>query len=381
MSGLIPTGRRHVGFPGQGIRIPDPRTVGAVAAGIAAVYAGKRREFSHSGSEAMGRTKPAPKKKMRSKGKVSTQWKADGAFSGKKVYPKKKRRSRKSKSLKDRVKALEKNKLPVSSMWKQSHQFFKMGVESINTSKIFEILAIQEGEISTACNFYSLDVADRTAKIKNCRFEFTMRNAMTANQVMRYQIFKCTQNCQESVLTDLREYCIDRGHTFANTITAATAQTATASALPARLQLDPNEVNLPFFNGAYACQGWKPVSKLMTLTLGPGDETVISYNTGQFLYRPDDVANSDAGDVYFKNYDYHLIVQLTGAIGHDQTNVNNIALFPAAADTRLDSYIRLEVSNGLGQNQWEITQADDTTGVTTVVQADNQASAVEPADT
>lgn len=324
---------------------------------------------------------PRKKQRTQSRNKGSGIYMDDGNHPGKKVQPKRRRkRAYKKKTLTSRVKALEGKTPKLSTIWRTEHQFYKLQVNAINEKRYF-CIPIQEWAVTfAAAAQFAVNGQNTRAMIKNYKGVFFMKNSRTSNCKIRYMILKCKGDTAENALYDMREFMIDRGLTFANTVQAAVSPTATASAIPIRLALPAGEQFRTMFPACYDLNEWKPTGKLSEIVLAPGDTCEIIFNSGKSEINYDDVQNANPTTVYYKNQDAFLVLEIHGQPAHDETNVDNIGISPVALDCSLFHQVSIAVQDGKSARYIEHVDNDTNEGLTTLVHVDNHASAVEIAD-
>lgn len=333
----------------------------ALSAGVAGFRALKRRKVPYS--------------------KTTAIFRDDGNHPGKKLKVRKIKRNVKKRSLKTRIKALEKNTPKLSTVYRKNSVFEKMDIQAINEKRYFAVHMQTMNQINTASNGLSLAADNRQAMVKNCKCVLKMKNARTSNVQVRYQMLKCSGNTDTDPLTLMRQWCIERGVTITNAVSTAVAATATSSYVPIRLALPAGEQFISIFPSKNELNEWKPEGSMQSIVLAPGDTFDVTYNSGQFLYRKEDVSNADAGTVYYKGLDTFCIVEIHGQQGHDETNTTNIGISPVSLDCHKIQTVLVAAQDGLGARTWQHADADTNEGLTTLVHVDNMASAVEIADT
>lgn len=294
--------------------------------------------------------------------------------------------SRKKVSLKKKVNRLMKN-LPKNSI--EEYTFSERikipkaggpGRGRISEMVMFNTTMIKEAIASLATGI-DFTVIDSKVLLKNIYMEFELVNAVTCNTDIEYMWVVCKDSGNLSYLNDWFNEFAERVQPLTSTIGAEVAPTTTQSKYPRRLTLFMDERYNEITRGLqYQASHWRKIGKVRKATLGPGDKIKMIYSLKSLTYA-DEKADQQSGSTYLKDLNIHLIVKTIGALAHDQTNVNIVTAFDTAQDCVKRTKFNVVYNDGTGIRQMvRNSELDIQTGVTTPVQVDDKASAVEIAD-
>lgn len=303
----------------------------------------------------------------------------DGIGGGRRIRTKAKRTHRKKRSLKKRVNALEKREPPKSRYWRVEKELFVMDVAAVNRTMWYAIPLTTKDSLLTTAALINAGANTKT-DVDNSRVGLEMKNNRTGNSKVEYQIFRCKANTDEGILEDLRESLTLRGLTVTNTVVkAGGTATSTKSREPTYLVMDGIEQHHPLWHGNRESTSWQPVGNIKKVDIGPGDSIMLSHNSGKLIYDTDLVTGADTGEIFFKHYDYQIVIRLSGGIGHDTTNTTNLGFGFARLECLRTRSTRVSHQDGKGSDKIIMVVADDSTGVGTVEHADDKVSSVTQA--
>lgn len=308
---------------------------------------------------------------------------SDGAGPGRKIRGKKpKKKSRRKKTLKSRISALEKNKTPDTTLEYRRIVPYKVNVSTVNTVRVSQFNGIRHDLIEAGID--NIDGVNYTTKntnvlIRNGYQKFTIKNARTANCEIAIAVFKCIDDDDEGPIQVALDHLADRGIPGPSipTYVAEVASTATDANIPghADFAVGQNWQALYCFNKQAMSTKWVQVGKVTNVKLDPGDTFVFTVPYPRMKYRPERKKNEDFN--YLANYDYKIVMRTRGDLSHDATNHNRVGYSLQGLDIMKELKFQAVVQNGLGLKLYEISDANTNTGFTVPNHVDNKASAVE----
>jgi hypothetical protein len=204
------------------------------------------------------------------------------------------------------------------------------------------------------------DYSTENTRVKmSLYYKLAIKNNATVNAEFRYAFYKCTDNDNEGILTDILEELGDRGYTNLPSVNARTNATATSSVLPARLVFDAtngtdNPYHIPVFGNRSVTRGWKQMGGVQTVTLGPGDTMNIIWSKKNFTY---DAENLDQeAFTHLKNAAFHLLIDLQGSLAHDDGNTCLIGRAGYQIDAEQCKIARINYANPKGLREVSYSQ-------------------------
>lgn len=310
----------------------------------------------------------------------------DGVGAGRRVKNKRKRSVHKKKSLKKRVRALEKGKPLNSKIHYEKKADYVMYENVRNSMNWYAIPIVKKGEIQIATNELTGNATGTAVKVNNCRGTFTMKNNGTANVDIEYQIFKCVGNCVETIMFDLREDLYHRAkigeplhtHLGLQAVIGEQGHVATSVRVPERYPMANLYLDGPMWSGNRSSATWKPAGNIRRTRIGPGDTIDITTNTGPLTYNVDHFSEADSSTLYYKGVDQFLVIRVRGPMGHDSANPGNVGWAGYHLDAQLTQSVRAFHVDGEGTNVYSLNTQDDSGDMAgTVDFADNVASAIQ----
>lgn len=277
--------------------------------------------------------------------------------------------SKKKKSVKKRVTILEKNLPPKSHYIYKGHQFLRMrqitdGFAATGESKtLFWIPGVQPNGVNgslTSIEFPSgnVNLENRNTKVMvKCYTSLKLKNNSLYNCNLKVGKYKAVAFTNSSPVSWIRSSAIDDGYTFTNNVENAIGATATAARLPERLKLTRTENFYEIMGYAEKHKDWKQLGKLESITLRPGDSTVLVMT---HKYHFDPLAFDDDSRTYKKSLDYGLVVQCVGELCRGSPEVNILGYSDYELNGMLKNQYEFIIDNGLG-----ITKIVNTTDKTT----------------
>jgi hypothetical protein len=340
-----------------------------------------------SGAAAVAGLSAAAKYASKSKSGVRSSLSVNGTSAGKAIVRKKRKGRRKQpKTLKKRIAALEKNRPPKSYYMAKDFLPYKLTCAATNTSRWYEIPLVDHNmieakidalpKVSGSENYLT---ANTSVQIKNIYQVFRMKNTTTGNIHVEYQPYICIDDDGESVLDNIREGMINRGYTFANSVQAATAASATTAQIPRRLDCastsTANEVHYSPWGVYEVSRKWKKLANVTKLIVGPGDTLEIKIPHKGFQYKPEVL--DDEAFTYLKR-DMSLVIKTLGELSHQKTtNISLVGYGEHYFDCVLYRGFTVVYDSGEGLKTVEYTDSFDNTNLTDAVHVDNMASAIE----
>jgi len=323
---------------------------GMLAAGYAATRPSKKRKtnsMSGSGSVVSNRTNQKKKTKVRkSKGK------------GKK-------------SLKTRVKALEKHKSPLSHYTAYQKRFYYMNsTEGSFTvrdqvKKYFFIPGVSHqtvdgllGNVEYPSSNVDLRTSNTATKVANWSHLYLKNNSLKVCH-LKYCEVDCADDSSVGPLSSIKLGAEDRGYANISAVVPEQAATASVSSFPSFISLSrgANQYQLMDYI-ENNINRWKKTSKVNKVILNPGDELHI-YPKKSYTYRPE--ISDDLGTTYLKKYDYGVVFEAVGELGVGVDASNKVGLSDWLLSISKRDKCVVTIDNGLGLNVVTTTSDADTT--------------------
>lgn len=355
------------------------------AAGLA--YEVGRRAFQ-AGRAVLGKRKYwNPKthpsyKKFKTKSSVLL----DGTTIGKVRVPQKKKKvSRKKKTLTQRVKNLEKDQPCDSTKLTRYVKHFKLPpTSSVNAVHLWEISMTDQllwettGALNSMGGSSATDfTAENTCiKVKNLFMRGRFTNSTTTNCEIRYMFVRCIDDTDNFYTEDYIAEAADRGLGSLSAVAEA-AETATASAQPRKIILSGTQRDFDFTLGLKGkSKNYALCGSVNRIIVGPGDTVNVVQTVKSFDYKPE--AYDQSGTTFCRgHYDYHLIVLVKGTLSHDATNHSKVGYSNPAFNVECVTRWIYEYSDGKGLKEYNTQNTLVNTGFTVPNHVDDKASAVE----
>lgn len=325
----------------------------------------------------MSRNPKYQKKRGRSSGKVAR----GGIGTGKRIKSKSRRKTVRKKSLKKRVRALERDGPKESKVWALETSLWRAENSTICNTSYYEFPMIQLGIISSAVAELTGNIIQSSCRVENMRATLELKNNITSNCEVEYQLFKCKGNTPGGPLAALKESLelyakIGTAIVELPDLIAGTPHDGTSVRTPTQLALGGTEQHAPLWSGNRRDVDWAPTGPIRRAKVGPGDTLSITYNMGGMTYDVDKLGQADAGTLFHKGIDVFCIVRLRGALGHDTgVNQGNVGWGEHRMDAMLTQSTRVKNMDGEGTNILVYNQADDATGLTDIEFADDRGGA------
>lgn len=260
-------------------------------------------------------------------------------------------RKRKGKlTLKKRIRALEKTKVPKSHYTRYFKKDIKL-VANQNNRKVFFIPADNTTDIEAVIASVEYPSSSVNLTAKNTSIAFNSHHQLYVacgglhSVQLRIVRLKAADNTSKSPIDAIIEELADRGITIVKG--PAVAADNTTSYLPeSAIQAEPI-MQLRVLSDAYdqTSENWSKFGDVETYKLNPGDATNFQISR-KFVYKPE-VKDQEA-TTYIKNYDSGFLVEIVGELGHDSTNTNKCGYAAALVDCMLMTKYSATVQNGLG---------------------------------
>lgn len=330
---------------------------------------------------------PNKGKKGKSRRRPSVTVKRDGVV-GRRVYARKKKRKIKRPSLAKRIRALEGGKPALSR-----HKFaltspFKLSTFE-NEKRVFLIPMLDRQRMEnsmdnikyanlagTGVNF-AAPGATPLVLLQNLYMELLLKNAMTSNMQVKYKFVSPTDDSEESYLDHLNEDYQSRGIGNVAKAPALTPNTLRAN-IPERLVYNIDQLYFPIGSTNATRKKYRDLTKMKSVTLGPGDSIKMVYTRKRHRYRPED--HDQDPDSYKKN-EVYLLISLVGDLAHgnaDGTDFTDVVGFGATSGDSMRRIVwDVVYDDGLGKQDHEENNDGDYSNFTSPQHVDNHQSAVE----
>lgn len=285
------------------------------------------------------------------------------------------------------VRVIKKNQPKSSKRFYQTTGFIKMPPAALQGGAvIYEIVGLNRFILddpltnlrfgNTNETWTAIDGA--SIMLKNIYIENIITNAVTANCHLEYMWVKAKADTGNRYLDNMKARATDMQDPITAVVAGPVTATATASDIPASLQLLPHEVPIPITSGFLdPNSNWTQVGKVHKVSLHPGDSFKITHSIKRIKW---DQEKDEAAANYAKNWTYHLVVKMVGGLGHDQTSTNFVTRMMPACDIFRRRQWDVVYFGGSGVHDISrSTGIDADQSGKVAVQADNFNSAVEPA--
>jgi hypothetical protein len=317
--------------------------------------------------------------------KTSTMVSVDGRSTKTATFTKKRKRKRgkkKKQSTREIVKRLKRNLPKMSKKHKLDYQCLVMPTAK-NNRTVFELPMVNGSTVEqlidglTAVDSTStVDYTASNTSVKiNWFYKLMCKNNGTSNAKIRFAFFKCVEDDNESILDNVIEGLGDRGYTGLPSVSAPQAATATESYYPRRCAFGATTpYHTPLFGIYETKRKWKQLGKVQEATIGPG-ATFDVIKSGAYTYKPEVLDNEVF--TFHKNFDYSVIIEISGDLAHDDTNTRLIGRAGAQIDCEEYRKITAMYANPKGLDEVEYTDTLTDTNFTTPNFADTVASAIQ----
>lgn len=324
--------------------------------------------------------KSQPKKRRA----TSTRINMDGSSTKTSTFKKKrKKKRRKKKSTKAVIKQLKKTIPPKSHKTFRDFQTLVLLNTAPNTNRVYQLNPVlistidsQIGQLTAVDSSSNYDYRTENTKVQFSWFYKLMcKNNATGNIEIEYCFYKCKDDGNEGVITNMLKSLDDRGYTGLPVFNGPQASTATQSAQPAFTEFGATTpYHVPRFSGRELLRKWKPMGKVQKAVVGPGDSFNI-VNSGKFTYAPEDLDNSSV--VYQKGHSVQLMLSVRGGLSHDNTNKLLIGrdFYQLDCEEQIQNHITYNNPKGLNEVVYSDTLTDVNFSIP--VHADNFVSAIE----
>lgn len=334
-------------------------------------YAYRGGQYAYKIGKAAYKLYKGKKDEKKAPGSAGVQYVNTQSTGGRYVKSNKRKRKMPKKTLKKRVKALEKNKLPAS---KYSYNFERpMVINCIqNNSQYNAIPVVQNNILETLMINVEYPNGVVTLTGKNTEIKYTVYcnikvvNATIHKCKMRIGFFKCSEDTSKLILQEAKDYALDRNITLPNAVTAEVPASAAASYVPQALRMQDAQrmYKIMSYIDQSPSSNYKQVGKIEYLTLAPGDETSFK-KVASGIYKPEH--KDVAATTEVKGVDEFCVIYTEGEISHsDQGARTNVV---GTTAQRLDLIVQykyeITVQNGLGMKKHTIVQDGNYTGFTT----------------
>jgi hypothetical protein len=327
------------------------------------------------------------KKKIRKRSNAGSVIRKDGTGIGTGRFKKKRKVKRRKKSAKKLISELKRNLPTKSTKTYRDFETYCLAADVPNEHRMFafnpvdvsqietQVAALKQDDGTTAMDYRA---SKSSIKVK-WYYKLMCKNNATGNAKISYCFYKCMDDDTEGVLTNVREGLIDRGYTGVPTVVAYSAALTTRSAFPERMIFnDTTPYHAPVMSCKEVNRKWKKLGKIQTATVGPGDTFEI-IKSGRLTYSPEVLDNEVF--TYQKGTSIQLVIKIHGDLGHDISNDKLVARDRFQIDCEEQRQKTYIYANPLGLK--EIAYSDtlaNTAELTSLVHADNMASAIETAD-
>lgn len=302
-------------------------------------------------------------KKKKTGGNENYQYVESQRTGGKMIRSTRRKVVRTKKSLKKRVKALEKAKMPNSTYehiyeypWriecpKNAHRVHQIKVTS--TALMETVMAAVEFP-SGNIDLTAKNTAVKVGAYTNIR----LVNAGLHKVKIRYCVVECNDNTDSTPLGAARDHLIDRGVT-AGTVQAEQIPTTSRSRLPGYWDLTTNlRMIKPIqFLTEQSSGKYKKITKVEYVTLNPGDETTFKVVFPMKVWKPE--IKDQANEPNIKGWDQYVIIDTYGEIGHSDTSDQLVGICPVKLDAVMNHKITVVAQNGLGLHNLTYTTDSD----------------------
>lgn len=352
----------------------------AVPAGAAAYeYMKSKNPFGSDKSTSNSSKGKKPSKRKNPSGTLAP----DGTLVGTRAIQnvKKRKVNRNKKTLKDRIRSLEKNKPSATVQLYKETVPMTLWTNGNNLRRIYYInfLGKTEAEaLISALNGVDFTTVNSNILIRNVLATIILKNNMTANAEVKYQWVKCANDSADNPLQNIIEELTDRGYmmTGMTSTTAEVAATALVANTPEFLLATSQQMYYPIFG--LQGRNWKPLAPATRVLIGPGDRIELHQKIPNFKYKPER-EDQDSFN-HHKGLDYGLIISVAGDYQHnDTTNEFKVS----RSGHRLDGERRLRmeavVPEGGGVKNVTLVNGWDVANVEDPVHADNMISGIEAA--
>lgn len=273
-------------------------------------------------------------------------------------------------TLKKRIQALEKTKVPKSHYFQYTKEDIKLIVNQ-NNRKVFWIPASNITDIEsvlTSVEYPSSNVnltSKNTSIAFNTHHKLYMACAGLHSVQIRIVRVRAADNTSKSPIDSIIEESGDRGITVAKG--ASVAASATQSYYPESAISGESIMQLRLLSDAYdqTSENWSKIGAVEMYKLNPGDATSFTL-TRKFVYKPE-VYDQEATP-FIKSYSSGFLVEVVGELGHDQTSIGKCGYAAGYVDCMLFNKYTATVQNGLGLKKVG-TVGGNYTGTYTIVQA------------
>lgn len=306
---------------------------------------------------------------------VETKALQTSRYGSKVTVTSKRARKRKKKSLKQRVRELEKNQDikskyhlynkvmyqlkqtfgPVGINAQQKIYFWLPGATPTLVESLIDGIQYPTGEVNLTNNL----LYNTTNKI-SCFDHFTFKNSNLYTVYIKYVKVKCNDHTAISPINMMKREAIDRGFTVTNNVVTAAVAATGFSAAPSYLALPSQENHNQFLSYSYdnAESLWKKTDDVQSVVLNPGDSFDI-YDANKYDYKPE-VIDTEAAQTYIKDYSYGVVMEVIGELSHGSgVGEDDIIGY---SDWDIDgcqkSKVTFTVDNGLGVDQVVVNDSD-----------------------
>lgn len=322
---------------------------------------GRAARFASRGARALSSVNNSDKPKQ-----IYTQRGGGMTF----VKGKKRKMKRGHKTLKKRIQALEKAKVP-KSIYSDHHKQDILLQVAPNSRRTYFIkcdtIPLIEGTIDSV--EYPSDAAKNlTTSNTSIAFQTFHKLYIACGSLKAVQIrvvrVVCKDHTPNTPIQALIDDAVDRKLTGFSISTEINA-TPTVSKLPAHVVQAEPVMGLKMLSTCYDRTGceWKKVGSVETYKLNPGDQTSFSF-ARKFVYKPE--VKDQYNQTYIAGYDSGFLIEIVGEMGHSSTKVGYCS---SDCDVMLMSNFNAVVHNGLGLKDFTSTGGDYTAGSYSFVQA------------
>lgn len=265
------------------------------------------------------------------------------------------KRRRGPKTLKKRIKALEKGKLPNSTYTETFKHDIKMIVAD-NNKTVFWVSAMNHLEVEQTIDAvaYPTGTANLTTATHNNSTKIdvfsTLELTCSALHAAKVRVcrLKAKDNSSVTPTGQLNRHLVDRAYGTYFNLNTPTAPTANTSLIPERVVQNEPVVNHKVLSECWTAPAgtWEQIGKVESFNLNPGDKTVLKF-ARNFIYKPE-VHDQKPSDLYLKNYDAGFVVEVQGELGHGTVDINKVGYCATSIDAMLNTKYKATVQNGGG---------------------------------
>lgn len=249
-------------------------------------------------------------------------------------------------------------------------------VEALTTEALENVIQNLTQVDSSATADYSTE--NTSVKIDRY-YKLKIAAGSDSNLYIKYAFFKAVDDDNETVLQGVREDLLDRGYTGVAGINPPLLPDRTTTTVSDRRCHVPQAMypgaTTPYFFGVFGrsnvARKWKQLGKVKSATIGPGD-TFHCIHSDKVTYKPE--ITDQEGQTYHKNWDVQLIIEVSGALGHDSTSTGLVGFSSWQMDASENTKHTATYFNPKGLREIDYTDEVDNTNITTIITADNNVS-------